>query len=206
MANQSRDLTIQLLQRLVVRSGLQPTTFGALMSGTTAASSIVPRLGRTQRNAQNVCVNARLYRHSLKAFDQLAAAVMNTNEREWTCTSCHISVSQASLRLSAGSEDLIWIGPVGFFKAHCQQQPRVSGGWTCIWPVVSSECNARFESEKGLLEHMRDHHVRPNGQQGRIIDWSADFHGFDKATCGFGATIGGQTMQNSEGKFLVPTP
>lgn len=204
MANRSRTLTLESLQQL---SGalIRPPTRSALPSSLTATSSGSISFSRTSLNMHKMCKNARLYRMNREDFSQLATAVPNTNEAVWKCNHCTMIVAQATLKLSAGSEDRIWIAPVGFFKAHCEHRSGSAEGWTCIWPVVAPPCYSRFDSEKRLLEHMRDFHVVLGGQgRDSAIQWSADFHYGDAETCGFGALIGGQRMRNSEGSFIVP--
>jgi len=114
-------------------------------------------------------------------------------------------VSRVTLRLSPPSQDRIWISAAGMLKAHCAQEPGKANGWTCIWPVVSPECHMRFDEEKRLLQHMKRHHVSL-GTPGRSskIEWPADIRHRRSDTCGYGAMIGGQVMQDSDGYFLVP--
>ena len=114
-------------------------------------------------------------------------------------------VSKVALNLSPPSPDQIWISAAGMLKAHCTRVPGMADGWTCIWPIVSNECHMRFGGEKQLLQHMKRRHVA-FGARGRssTIHWPADLRHRRSDTCGFGATIGGQVMQDSDGCFLVP--
>jgi len=204
MANRSRDLTLESLQRLAM--GLvQSPSFTSLVSGSTAVSSRALTTGRTEANVHNVCINAVFYRQGREEFDRLATAVPNTNENEWRCNRCNMPLLEVNLRLSVGSQDRIWIGPVGFFKGHCDRRPEQPHGWTCIWPVAAPACNSRFDTERALLEHMRDFHVSLGvGGQDSTIERAADWHSLEARTCGFGALIGGQRMQNANGSFVVP--
>jgi hypothetical protein len=205
LANKSRDLTLESLQRLT--GGLNQISSTTALTRASSLSIRPMSISRTQLNIYGVCENARLYKMNTRNFKELATVIPNTDGEVWNCNRCNTIVEKTSLRLSPGSENLIWIAPVGFFKAHCKPRAGEAAGWTCIWPVVSTECNARFTSEKRLLEHMRDHHVTLGGPgHGSTIHWSADFHYRNAKMCGFGAKIGGQKMQDSDSGFIVPAP
>ena len=205
-ADRARDLTLNAMYELT-RTLLQSPSVSSLISSHATANSRSLTIGRTDINVHNICRNARLYRLDLDHFDQLATPVPHTDESEWKCNHCGALVSNVSLRLSAGSDDQIWIGPVGFFKAHCEHRLGETTGWTCIWPVASPSCNSHFNTERRLLEHMRDHHVSIGTVGGESqIDWSADFHYQDIRFCGFGAEIRGQAMESAEGGFMIPAP
>ena len=211
MADQSRRLTLESLHQLTGRlisatpSTISLSSGSSLTSGSTAVSSQSLMLSRTRLNFHNICKNARLYRENCYEFEQLTVKVPNGNNEEWTCTHCNLVVSKVSLRLSSPSTDLIWITAAGMFKAHCTRVSGRADGWTCIWTMVSSECQMRFDSEKQLLQHMKKRHVEIGSQgQNSTIHWSADLRQRSPDTCGFGATIGGQLMQDSEFCFIIP--
>jgi hypothetical protein len=210
MADQSRNLTLeslhQLTRRLVAAASTTSLSSSSSLASSSTGVSLQPLMfGRTQLNFHNICKNARLYRENRYEFEQLTNEVSNDNHEEWTCKHCNIVVSQVSLRLSPPSPDLIWISAAGMLKAHCARKPGQADCWTCIWPVVSPECYVRFDNEKRLLQHMKNHHVILGTQgQNSTIHWSADIRHRRSDTCGFGATIGGQVMQDSENCFLVP--
>jgi len=213
MADRSRRLTLESLHQLTgqlvsaASSTISLNSRSSLASSSTAVSPQPLMLSRTQLNFHNICKNARLYRENYDEFEHLTVEVPNGNNREWTCKHCNIVVSKASLRLSPLSPDLIWITAAGMFKAHCAREPGRTDGWTCIWTGVSQECNMRFDSEKRLLQHMKKLHVELGTRgQNSIIHLPADLRYRSPDTCGFGAIIGGQVMQDSEGSscFFVP--
>jgi len=205
MADRSRRLTLESLHQLTgslvsaASSTISLNSHPSLASSSTVVSSQSVMLGRTQLNFHKICKNARLYRENCYEFEQLTINVPYGNNRRWTCKHCNMVVSRVSLRLSPPSPDRIWITAAGMFKAHCERESGREGCWTCIWTVVSTECNARFDSEKRLLQHMKKFHVKLGTRgQNSTIHLSADLRHHSAETCGFGATIGGQEMQNSE--------
>jgi hypothetical protein len=209
MADQSRNLTLESLHQLTRRLIAATSTSSlmssySLLSGSTAVSSQTLVFNRTQANFHNTCRNAVLYRTNCYEFEQLTIKLPNGNEK-WACIKCGMALSEFSLRLSPSSSDIIWISAAGWLKAHCERLAGQVDGWTCIWPVISSECNARFDGVKRLLKHMKQHHVKlGTGGRRSTIHWPADIRGRSSDRCGFGATIGGQVMQDSESCFIVP--
>jgi hypothetical protein len=210
MVDRSRNLTLESLHQLTGRliTAASTTSLGSgssLISGSTSISLQSLTLGRTQLNFHNICKNARLYREDCFEFEQLTNVVPNTNDKEWTCKHCNMVVARVALTLSPPSADRIWISAAGMLKAHCAREPGKADGWTCIWPVVEQECNARFDGEKKLLQHMKKYHVALGNQgQSSTLHWPADIRCRRPETCGYGAMIGGQVMQDSESCFLVP--
>lgn len=210
MADRSRSLTLEPLRQLtgLLLTGNALTSLGynnLLPPGTTGISLQSLVFSRTQPNVRDVCINARLYRQNRRDFKQLTNNVPSSNPEEWTCNSCNMVVSRVSLRLSPPSPDLIWISASGMLEAHCTRKPGRSDGWTCIWPVVSLDCYVRFDGEKQLLQHMRTYHVKLGTQgQDSKVHWPANIRRWRFDTCGFGATIGGRGMQESESCFVIP--
>jgi hypothetical protein len=103
--------------------------------------------------------------------------------------------------------DLLWVAPLGMFKAHCMQYPGEGGAWTCIWPTVHDDCHLRFEGKKSLLQHMKAHHfirgrdarntkLHQSTDVGQLMSRSVEGHGF-------GATIGGEEM--TQRNYVIPT-
>lgn len=204
LADRSRNLTLESLHQL---TGLLPAASSTrlLLPGPTSslvsASAGAPLI---RLNIHDICRNARLFRKNLFDFEQLTNEGLGSNNQEWHCKHCSLVISQAALRLSPSS-DKVWVSAAGMLKAHCQRKLGQPDGWTCIWPVVSTECYVRFNSEKQLLQHMKSIHVKLGspGEKTRI-HWPADIRYRSPETCGFGATIGGQVMQNSASCFIVP--
>jgi hypothetical protein len=212
MVDQSRNLTLESLRQLAgsliaATSSTSLASGYSLLSGSTAVSTqpTVLTFSRTQLNFHNICKNARLFRENLYQFEQLTNVVPNGSIEEWSCKRCSISLSTKTLKLSRSSSDIIWISAAGLLKAHCASKPGQLDCWTCIWHRESAECNARFEGEKQLLEHMKRHHVILGAQgEASTIHWSSDIRERTPEKCGFGAIIGGQRMQNSDSDFIVP--
>jgi hypothetical protein len=174
-----------------------------LLSANPSTSSMSLTLGRTQLNIHKICKNARLYREDCYSFNQLANEVEGTNQHDWACNHCNMVMSKISLRLAPNSPDVIWIAPVGLFKAHCRRFDGEQDGLTCIWPVVDGSCHVRFGNELQLLQHMRRHHVIPGvASRSFKLHWPADLRTPSAKTCGFGATVGGHEMEDRN--FIIP--
>jgi hypothetical protein len=212
MANQSRDLTIQSLQHATTSLAAIASTISLASNSSLSSSStmtIAPSslslqhgsYGRAQFNVHNICNNAILYRQNGDRFAELAYKVPNTDPQEWECENCKMTVSKLEGKFSNNS---IWIDAQGFFKAHCQRQSGQVDGWTCIWPIVSTECRSRYDNEKALLIHMKEYHlISGSPGQPTYLHWPADLHNKNPKTCGFGGTIGGQDLNESNTNFVI---
>jgi hypothetical protein len=212
MANQSRDLTIQSLQHATTSLAAIASTISLVSNSSLSSSSTMTTAsssfslqqvsyGRTQLNVHNICNNAILYRQNVE-FAKLAYEIPNTHPKEWECGNCKMTVSKLVGNIS---NDSIWIDAQGFFKAHCERQSGRADGWTCIWPIVSTECRSRYDSEKELLLHMKNHHLVPESPgQPTYLHWPADLHNKNAKTCGFGGTIGGRHLHESNANFKFP--
>src|SRR5438046_86437 len=69
------------------------------------------------RDVGDFCKSAVAYRENLRSFAEVAHFGKGKANSEWICNSCKRNVSRASLSILPATS--FWIGPSGFFKAHC---------------------------------------------------------------------------------------
>lgn len=196
--NQVADKSLALASNTVLQLG-KPMSYSTAISpfGTSTALGT-----RVQTNVHDICPNALLYRDNQHEFEHLTTPIKVVDRLTWSCNRCQRRLTQIMFKLSPTADDNIWIDASGMMKSHCTKE-RGQVGWTCIWKRGSRECYLKFPTELALLKHMQQCHVKGYGSRQTSIDWPADLRTWTDKTCGYGATIKGQTMRSSNSSFVV---
>lgn len=197
LAVRSRQLTTKFLNQIESQSNTSMTARSqgsGLVSYKSSSRGVQPTtVGRSQLNSQDICRNALRLRKN-ESSSILAIQTTVDGSPGWRCLACGATMIKATTGLSSTNADTIWIDEEGLFKAHCSSVSGRPPAWTCIWPVRSTSCtDSRFDSERALLQHMKDHHIFVSRSVSDFrLQWPADLCHRTAKACGFGAQVEGR--------------